>query len=127
MDIPTRIQRKGTKGYRHPPNTKYVGRPGEWGNPFVIKRMFDKWLIIDTLDGGYTIHSEYCSRNFAIGVSVELYRSYLKGHWLSVVELFGYNHLSCWCPLDQPCHVDVIIERIRVAHTAKRQFDIDTF
>ena len=33
---PVRIQRKRTKGWKMPPNTVYVGRPTEWGNPFKI-------------------------------------------------------------------------------------------
>src|SRR3990167_7719207 len=30
---PKRIQRKRTKGWRMPPNTVNVTRPGPWGNP----------------------------------------------------------------------------------------------
>jgi hypothetical protein len=32
-----RIQRKRTKGWRMPPNTVSVTRPGRWGNPYTIK------------------------------------------------------------------------------------------
>src|SRR5690242_6951114 len=34
MDKPVRIQLKRTKGWRMPPNTVKVTRPGKWGNPF---------------------------------------------------------------------------------------------
>jgi hypothetical protein len=33
---PVRIQRKRTKGWKMPPNTVYVGRGSQWGNPFKI-------------------------------------------------------------------------------------------
>ena len=32
--MPTRIQRKRTKGWRKPAGAIYVGRPSQWGNPF---------------------------------------------------------------------------------------------
>lgn len=33
---PVRIQRRRARGWTMPPNTVYVGRPTEWGNPFVV-------------------------------------------------------------------------------------------
>jgi len=33
--MPQRLQRRRTKGWRMPPGAVYVGRPTEWGNPFV--------------------------------------------------------------------------------------------
>ena len=35
-DIPKRIQRKRTAGWKMPENTIYVGRPSKWGNPFEV-------------------------------------------------------------------------------------------
>jgi hypothetical protein len=32
--------------------------------------------------------------------------------WVS--PLLGHD-LACWCPLDQPCHADVLIELIEAA------------
>jgi hypothetical protein len=72
-----------------PPNTIYVGRPSEWGNPFVC-------------DGDKT-------------AAVAMFERYLKlakkeGYWFEeyIVPLRGKN-LACWCPLDQPCHADVLL------------------
>ena len=39
--IPIRVQRKRTKGYRLPPNTKSVCRPGPFGNPFQISDVYE--------------------------------------------------------------------------------------
>ena len=36
MTEPVRIQRKRTKGFRMPPNTISVCRPGRWGNPWRV-------------------------------------------------------------------------------------------
>ena len=35
--IPKRVQRKQSKGYGLPPNTKCVSRDTKWGNPFVVR------------------------------------------------------------------------------------------
>jgi Domain of unknown function (DUF4326) len=42
---------------------------------------------------------------------VRLYRQWLPGTPLyrEVSELSGHD-LMCWCPLDQPCHADVLLE-----------------
>lgn len=91
MSAPIRIQRKRTKGWKMPPNTVYVGRPTKYGNPYLL--------------GGWT-RSE----------TVELYRKWIArtyGGWIGLAmirsELRGKN-LACWCPLDQPCHADILLE-----------------
>lgn len=84
---PIRIQRKRTKGWKMPKNTVYVGRPTYWGNKFLVKL----W-----------------GREEAI----RLYREFFRDGGLAMTakeELKGKN-LACWCPLDQPCHADVLLE-----------------
>lgn len=34
--MPVRIQRRRTRGWRMPEGAVYVGRPGPWGNPFIL-------------------------------------------------------------------------------------------
>jgi hypothetical protein len=89
-DVPQRIQRKRTKGWKMPENTVYVGRPGKWGNPYIISH------------GGWTRE-----------VAVDLFRKWVRacGGWSDwdFKELRGQN-LACWCPIDQPCHADVLLE-----------------
>jgi len=88
---PVRIQRKRTKGWRMPPNTVYVGRGSKWGNSFTVN-------------------------DYGRETAVFLFRNYI-GHPNSphgfkpedVMELRGKN-LACWCPLDKPCHADVLLE-----------------
>lgn len=96
---PVRIQRKRTKGWRMPPNTIYVGRPSQYGNPYPV--------------GGHNnIDDEpIITRQQA----VDLYRKYVIGNYCATslaeirAELHGKN-LACFCPLDQPCHADVLLE-----------------
>ena len=84
---PKRIQRKRTKGWTMPENTVYVGRPTKWGNP---------WSII----GDRTAQE-----------AVNLYEEILDDEVICEIksELKGKN-LACWCPLDQPCHADVLLK-----------------
>jgi hypothetical protein len=89
---PKRVQRRRVKGWRMPANTVYVGRPGPFGNHVatLMNKMTRPW-------------------------AVKLFRSWVDEvateEWLEAVrrELRGKN-LACWCPLDQPCHADVLLE-----------------
>lgn len=68
------------------PYDVYVGRPGKWGNPFLVGR-----------DG---TRAEVIAK----------YRAYLSESGLIryIDELTG-KRLACWCaPL--PCHADVLVE-----------------
>lgn len=91
---PHRVQLSRKKGWRMPANTVSVARPGRWGNPFKHPEM---------LDG--TEHGETRARHHA----VEDFRDYMADEEIDASELRGKN-LACWCPLDQPCHADVLLE-----------------
>ena len=88
----TRIQRKRTKGWRSPEGTVYVGRPSYYGNPYTEgtpSQNVDRYhrALESLLESG---DDEFKCDFFA--------------------PLMSAHHLSCWCPLDQPCHADVLIE-----------------
>lgn len=96
--MPDRIQRKRTRGWRMPPDAVYVGRPTKWGNPFCIGAershaesviAFRTWLSVDGC------HADMPDRKTALLESLH--------------ELRGRD-LACWCPLDRPCHADVLLE-----------------
>jgi len=97
--IPHRVQRQRTRGWKMPDNTVYVGRPSKWGNPFKIG------------DGFPYFHSSPLNREDTIKV----FESYLESKLLDFTitdvrkELAGKN-LACWCPLDKPCHADVLLK-----------------
>ena len=97
--MPKRIQRKRTKGWRMPANTVYVGRPTRWGNPFKVLdgdhaqsvRLFRELLV----ESGYEVKLTFREET----ISIETVQLYLRG-----------RNLACWCPLEIPCHVDVLLE-----------------
>ena len=87
---PIRVQLSRKRGWRMPPNTVKVCRPSRWGNPFKA----------DWPEGG---------KDRAWAVSA--FRGALTPEVIEDArrELAGKN-LACWCPLDQPCHADVLLD-----------------
>ena len=113
--MPVRIQRKRTKGWKMPPNTVYVGRPTKWGNPFKIGEVTHvlhrsgAWPYEIYADSFHVVNADH---------AVRLFKHAMKAHpdwrherWESgdPSELRGKD-LACWCPLDLPCHADVLLE-----------------
>ncbi len=127
--MPQRIQRKRTKGWKMPQGAKYVGRPTVWGNPFVVgERYFIRTISHDCPSGGaeraitaYLRCGEpglrwVESQEFGVvadaSMAVGLFRRWHTYHGyddLAADHLRGQD-LACWCPLDQPCHADVLLE-----------------
>lgn len=104
---PRRIQLSRKKGWRLPANTIVVARPGRWGNPFRVGSTLTQ--VSGTEQGRtFEVTPEIAVRMFRELVTSdspagEATRSAAK------TELRG-KHLACWCPLDQPCHADVLLE-----------------
>lgn len=90
--MPERIQRKRTKGWRMPPNTVSVTRPGMWGNYAAFRAC--------------TPFGQPAVDAFRLWVETEASEAW-KGCAQKVLR--GKN-LACFCPLDQPCHADVLLE-----------------
>ena len=115
MNKPKRIQRRRTKGWRMPAGAVYVGRPSKWGNPFVVGAGYDApfvWHLesyeeANNHDGLVTLSRAMAVEMFraAFGTTSEL----AKARTEHVAELRGKD-LVCWCPLDQVCHADVLLE-----------------
>ena len=94
-----------------PEGAVYVGRPSPWGNPWTAADFPDlpparrlaaaaemfrrEWLACLGSDNdirdrlGYPFDAEV----------VDIIREQLAG-----------RDLACWCPLDQPCHADVLLD-----------------
>ena len=127
--IPTRIQRSRAKGSTTPANTKYCGRPGKWGNPFVAIQTtknpsrFVVFVIVPR--GGFRelcqgIKDQHGAGVFNTKQEAQAHAALLFGCLMDVApgqypvhELAQYTHLSCWCAIDSPCHMDEIINRIK--------------
>lgn len=111
--MPERIQRRRTAGWRMPPGAVYVGRPTVYGNPFrigapycgpVIQAVhspaglvmaFNLWIERDTLNP-LMWDRELIVAHAHLKAALE--RGDLKG-----------KDLACWCPLERPCHADVLL------------------
>jgi len=106
---PKRIQRKRTKGWRMPPNTICVTRPGKWGNPFSSR------YRVEAMGESIEVARKNVLDNFRrciVGDDSPLnpdYASAIETMLRDIEELRGKN-LACWCPLDRPCHADVLLE-----------------
>ena len=106
IDDPKRIQLRRTKGWRMPPDTVKVDRSTVFGNPFRIENY---------RDAGYKGSPEN-----ALAACIEAYREWVEGrcHWahggdlpaIPDAEKLRGKNLACWCPLDKPCHADVLLE-----------------
>jgi hypothetical protein len=114
---PKRIQRKRTKGWRMPENAVYVGRPGRWGNPFPVSDKVPVELSLelfrDLCVGFFSPAKLAHLTDQEFHVVYQARQKWLRGAahplWEARTFLKGRD-LACWCPLDQPCHADVLLE-----------------
>ncbi|MCA3256251.1 DUF4326 domain-containing protein [Bradyrhizobium sp.] len=96
---PKRILLSRAKGWRLPENTVVVARPSKWGNPYPV-----------TARNGFHPKEAGYTRAQAIDAFRALLGSFDEPTWQrDIHELRGKN-LACWCPLDEPCHADVLLE-----------------
>lgn len=100
---PKRIQRRRSKGWRMPENTVYVGRPGPWGNPFVVGR---HGTAAECVRHFRRLLAGYVTLGLGTLEEQEAFYFYVKTH---IHELRGKN-LACWCREGAPCHGDVLLE-----------------
>ena len=104
---PIRVQLSRKKGWRMPENTVKVTRPGKWGNPFRIGRAMNARIAVACFramledDGGYipVVLPWPKGKVPTACTTIEDVRAELRG-----------KNLACWCPLDRPCHADVLLE-----------------
>lgn len=121
---PKRVQMSRQHPWRADnPDAVIVARPSKWGNPFAAK-------IPASYRGGpgelgqATMTRQYLADDFREWLTVELFAGKSPKGWDAmlgvpyanrptlaqiVAELAGRD-LACWCPLDQPCHADVLLE-----------------
>ena len=101
-----RIQRRRTKGWRMPEGAVYVGRPSRWGNPYEA----GKPPYPNHLGGGvFPCDCPPLTTERAVSMFASMAARVRRGRdeWL---EPLRGRDLVCWCPLDQPCHGDVLLE-----------------
>lgn len=125
--MPTRIQRRRTKGWRAPAGATYVGRGTPFGNP---------WAVVRTSTGtgwavqwaghanqhkplGYNDHIPANNQADAHLLAVELYETWAHAHPTLLDRItrdLAGRDLMCWCAEPLPCHTAVLLD---VANTTK--------
>lgn len=91
---------------------KSCTRPGKWCNPWVVTKSGGygyPFTVAHVSDGGP--RASHATKDKAVNMTVSLFaRSVGLRADVYFAELTGFDYLSCFCPLDSPCHVDAIIE-----------------
>jgi hypothetical protein len=117
-DRPKRVQLSRKKDWRMPENTVKVDRSNKvFGNPFAVVALRievsnglieNHWTVDDArvLFETKAKAAAYAVEKFKDRIMHEQMATY-RGN--AVAELRGKN-LACWCPLDKPCHADVLLE-----------------
>ena len=103
MSTPKRIRLSRRKGFRLPPNAVSVARPTKWGNPFRTSEHGTAARCVEMYSA--MLAGYLCVTSGPGAAEQEMCRRWVLEH---VAELRGKD-LACWCPLDQPCHADVLL------------------
>jgi len=111
-----RIQQRRTKGWRMPADAMSVGRPSKWGNPFKVGGQAGVEIVqdrADAVDRFRLLLEQDEGRAAPYPRHGELQRLSEMREWMidHVDDLRG-KVLACWCPLDQPCHADVLLDMV---------------
>jgi hypothetical protein len=123
--MPQRIQLRRTKGWRKPEGAVVVSRPTKWGNPYAVTSCSRFECLYGTRHWHVLDNRDYYPADWALSTVVitasegsarreviALYREDLDRLPIpaaAIAELRGKD-LACWCPLDRPCHADVLLE-----------------
>lgn len=114
---PQRIQRRRVKGWKAPENTLMATRPSEFGNPFKV----GGWYRLGNGGSGFSWLESYAPQHgdptytliTTPDAAVRMFREYRKRYPFKpeqIAKLKTADNIACYCPLDQPCHVDVLLE-----------------
>lgn len=105
---PQRLQRRRTKGWTAPDGQyTFVGRGTPWGNPF---KADDPTLAVAAFRAWVKRERVVLPEGVTCGwLQSPVLVAYRENLLRTLPHLRGRD-LMCWCPLDQPCHADVLIE-----------------
>jgi hypothetical protein len=81
-----------------------VARPGPWGNPFTIAD-----VMAETGLGKDAAQAEAVAR-FGRWISGEIAGPKPPPAREAVQSALGGKNLACWCRVETPCHVDVLLD-----------------
>ncbi len=104
MSAPKRVQMSRQRPWRADnPDAVIVARPSKWGNPWAVGSSV---FVEHERPGGRYV------REFRVtpSLAVEMYRQAFAPDAPEIRAAFAGRDLACWCPLNQPCHADVLLE-----------------
>lgn len=118
--MPKRIQMSRQHPWRaENPDAVIVARPSKWGNPFTVEK-YGLELAIElykqALSGNWSpallnqdASDDYWQSTYLL---TQDFRKRLGSSAPGQMALWFFKgkDLACWCPLDQPCHADVLLE-----------------
>ncbi|TCN30288.1 DUF4326 domain-containing protein [Sinorhizobium americanum] len=112
MTKPVRIQLSRRKGFDLQAQSKsingleavHVGRPGPWGNPFVVSKHGDAAYCVD-------LYKALLAGLLHVGADPDVEALQRTRRFIAenAGELRGKN-VACWCRPGAPCHADVLLE-----------------
>ncbi|WP_026616411.1 DUF4326 domain-containing protein [Ensifer aridi] len=112
MTKPVRLQLSRRKGFDLHATSRaangleavHVGRPGPWGNPFVVGEHGDAAYCVD-------LYKALLAGLLHVGADPDIEARQRTRRFVAenVGELRGKN-LACWCKPGAPCHADVLLE-----------------
>ncbi len=82
----------------------HVGRPGPWGNPFIVGKDGDAAYCVD-------LYKALLAGFLRVGADPDIAALERTRRFVAenVEELRGKN-LACWCKPGAPCHANVLLE-----------------
>jgi hypothetical protein len=108
---PKRIQMTRQSPWRKDnPDAVVVSRGTRWGNPFPIGK------TLCTGHGRSFEQTKITDRTMAVAAFTDIL-AIPDRNYPSTADIIAHlrgKDLACWCPLDQPCHADVLL---RVANS----------
>ncbi len=89
---PMRVRLSRRRGWRKPAGAVVVARPSRWGNPFPVGAGRSREAAVAEFEAAL------------LGAAGDL------GYdGADVRRALAGRDLACWCPLDEPCHADVLL------------------
>ena len=115
---PQRIQLRRTKGWRKPEGAIIVARPSKLGNPLRVGDVLQcerpgssfEFELTVTPHVAVAFFRQLMESRMSLWPDMHPDDRAYSDEWNARVEALRGHDLACWCPLDSPCHADVLLE-----------------
>ncbi len=102
-ETPRRLKRERRPGWRKPPNSFCINRPGMFGNPFTLE---------DALEAGRADPQAWVAgayRGWLNGTAHQTLFQEQRARVLASLGRLRGRHLLCYCSVSEPCHADHLL------------------